>query len=143
MRILAVVWRSSTCCLQALSFEHRTNPLHIHSSVAQAASTSNVVCLDQMHSLSVPVWLIIGQETGCAKDAKKGWKSYRKARCRIYTSEQSSFTLLRTDMVVCTSLECFVIHSVCQAPMISCPSRFALCRLPAVTLAGRSQQKMD
>ena len=74
-----------------------------------------------MHSLSVPVWLIIGQETGYAKHAKKGRKMYHRGRCRIYAPLQ---------------LSNFPKHQWS-------PSRSASCRSPAVLLASRCQQKMD
>ena len=97
------------------------NPLHVHSSVAQANSTSNVVYFDQMHSLSVPVWMINVQETGFAKHAKTGRKMYHRGRCKIYAPLQ---------------LSSFPKHQ-------GSPSRSASCRSPAVLLASRCQQKMD
>ena len=132
LRFLALVWCSLNCRFQASSSEHWTNfKMEGHGSFfCESTTCSFVSCPSKLNlqcgvlwpndSLSVPVWLINRQETGCAKHAKKGRKMYHRGRCKIYVPLQ---------------LSSFPKHQWS-------PSRSASCRSPAVLLAT-SQQKRD
>ena len=94
-------------------------PLRTHyctySFVSCPTSTSNVVYFDQMHSLSVPVWLIIGKKL--AVNMQKMVGSYHRGTCRVYTLQLSSCHLSRRDKLVRTiELKWIANHIVSCSP---------------------------